>query len=94
MASRATPAQARLPVEPPEVDAAAAATVRAASLAERGRMVAQAVRAAMRIDRSRRAAGLPEPVPEPWPSSTREFLRVHAAACRSRVADPPHASRG
>lgn len=69
-----------LPIEPSMVEAEAVEAIRAATLEERGRMVARAVRAAVRIDRSRRAAGLPEGVPEPWPASTREFLRRHADA--------------
>lgn len=62
------------------VSAEAEAEVRESTIEERGRMVARAVRAAVRIDRSRRAAGLPEGVPEPWPASTWAFLHRHARA--------------
>lgn len=75
-----------VPTEPAEVLRAAEAEMRAATLEERGRMVVRAVRAAVRIDRSRRASGFAEPVPEPWPASTHEFLRRHAAASRSGSA--------
>lgn len=80
------PPRSSLPIEPATVEADAIEALRAATIEERGRMVARAVRAAVRIDRSRRAAGLPEGVPEPWPRSTREFLRRHAAAWWRRGA--------
>ncbi|MFM9010340.1 MAG: hypothetical protein ACKON8_05550 [Planctomycetota bacterium] len=73
----------RIPAEPPDVLQSAEAEIRDASVEERGRMVARAVRAAAIIDRSRRESGLPEPVVEAWPASTREFLRRHAAAFRA-----------
>lgn len=75
-----------LPIEPAAVEAEAVARLRAATLEERGRMVARAVLAAVRIDRARRAAGFPEGVPEPWPVSTREFLERHARAAWRRGA--------
>jgi len=80
------PLRSSLPVEPAAVEAAAIEALRAATIEERGRMVARAARAAVRIDRSRRAAGLPEGVPEPWPPSTWDFLRRHAAAFWGRGA--------
>jgi hypothetical protein len=52
--------------------------LRASSLRERGVMIELACEAAVTIDRSRRAAGLPA-APAPWPASTWEFLRKHAA---------------
>jgi len=81
------PIRPRLPSEPPDLLQAAEAEVRAASIEERGRMVMRAVRAAAIVDRSRREAGLPEPVAEPLPASTREFLRRHTAASRAASAD-------
>jgi hypothetical protein len=50
------------------------------SLEERSRRLALACRAAAAIARDRRRAGLPEPIPEPWPASTWEFLAKHARA--------------
>jgi hypothetical protein len=76
-----------LPSEPVDVLLSAEAEMRAASTEARGRMVVRAVRAAAIADRSRREAGLPEPVREPWPASTREFLERHAAAARVGLAD-------
>ena len=76
-----------LPSEPIDVLQAAEAEMRVASVEARGRMVARAVRAAAIVDRSRREAGLPEPVREPWPASTRAFLERHAAAARVGLAD-------
>lgn len=49
------------------------------SLEERGWMLHAACQAAAQILADRRAAGLPEPLPAPWPASTREFLERHAA---------------
>lgn len=64
-----------IPHEPDEISQQEIEAFRKLSIAERGRLVAAACRAAVRLDRARRAAGLPEPVPEPWPESTWEFLR-------------------
>ena len=52
--------------------------LRELSLEERGRMLQAACRAAAELAASRRAAGLPDPLPAPWPASTLEFLRRHA----------------
>jgi hypothetical protein len=82
-----TPIPQPLPSEPIDVLESAEAEMRAASAETRGRMVARAVRAAAIVDRSRREAGLPEPVREPWPASTREFLERHAAVARLGLAD-------
>jgi hypothetical protein len=49
------------------------------SLEERGWMLHAACQAAAQMVASRRAAGLPEPLPAPWPASTREFFERHAA---------------
>jgi hypothetical protein len=55
------------------------ARLRTLSMTERGRLIAQACEAAAAIQRSRRAAGLPDVQPDPWPQSTWDFLRKHAA---------------
>lgn len=49
--------------------------VRAMSLAERGRLLEAACRAATEIEHSRLANGLPPSQPVPWPESTWEFLK-------------------
>ena len=68
----------RVPCEPDEIDRDELERLRSLSSEERGRQLAMACRAAVRLDRSRAAAGLPPPVEEPWPESTWEFLRKHA----------------
>lgn len=68
-----------LPHEPEEIARQEIQFFRQASTAERGRMVARACRAAARLDRSRRLAGLLAAVAEPWPESTWEFLKQQAA---------------
>lgn len=55
------------------------ARLRALSMAERAAMLESACAAAVEIVRSRQAAGLPPVEPAPWPASTWEFLRKHAA---------------
>ena len=60
-----------------------AARLRALSLGERSRLIESACEAAAVIYRSRLAAGLPDVEPAPWPASTWEFLRKHAARVRS-----------
>ena len=52
------------------------------SMEERSRRLALACRAAASIARDRRRAGLPEPIPAPWPASTWEFLAKHARQAR------------
>jgi hypothetical protein len=59
------------------------ARLRTLSLRERGELIESACEAATVIYRSRRAAGLPDVEPAPWPASTWEFLRKHAARVRS-----------
>jgi len=53
-----------------------------ATMEERSHRLALACRAAAAIARDRRRAGLPEPVPAPWPPSTWEFLAQHARQAR------------
>jgi hypothetical protein len=60
-----------------------AARLRALSLCERSVLIESACEAAAVIDRSRIAAGLPAVEPAPWPPSTWEFLRKHAARART-----------
>jgi hypothetical protein len=55
------------------------ARLRALSLDERGLLIESACEAAMEVLRSRDAAGLPRAAPAPWPASTWEFLKKHAA---------------
>jgi hypothetical protein len=54
------------------------ARLRELSLEERGQMLEAACRAAAELAAARRAAGLPDAEPAPWPASTIEFLRKHA----------------
>ena len=55
------------------------------SMSERSRLIESACEAAAVIYRSRVAAGLPDVEPAPWPASTWEFLRKHAARVRART---------
>ena len=57
--------------------------LRALGLRERGVLIESACEAAAAINLSRLAAGLPAVEPAPWPPSTWEFLREHAARVRS-----------
>jgi len=57
--------------------------LRSLSLVERGALIAAAREAAAIIQRSRAAAGLPPSTPAPWPASTREFMKRHAARVRA-----------
>jgi hypothetical protein len=74
----------RLPHEPAEIAQQELEAFRRMSFAERGRLLAIACRAGARLDRSRREAGLPEPVPEPWPESTWVFLKRQTAIHNAR----------
>jgi hypothetical protein len=56
--------------------------LRTLSAGERGAMIEAACAAAAEIYRSRLAAGLADVDPAPWPDSTWEFLRKHAADVR------------
>ena len=59
------------------------ARLRALSMRQRGELIESACETAAEIQRSRRAAGLPDIQPAPWPASTWEFLRRAAARVRS-----------
>lgn len=63
-------------------DDADMARLRAMSMRERSQLIESACQAAAVIYRSRLAAGLPDVDPVPWPASTWEFLRKHAARVR------------
>ena len=60
-----------------------AAPLRALGPHERGALIESACEAAATINRSRLAAGLPAAAPAPWPTSTWDFLRKHAAYVRT-----------
>ena len=59
------------------------ARLRGMSVRERSVLIEAACESAAVTDRSRLAAGLPAVEPAPWPPSTWEFLRKHAATWRS-----------
>ncbi len=63
-------------------DAAEIARLRSLSMRERSDLLEAACRAAALLRQSRLAAGLPDIQPDPWPESTWEFLRKHAARVR------------
>jgi hypothetical protein len=56
--------------------------LRTLSAGERGAMIEAACAAAAELYRSRLAAGLADVDPAPWPDSTWEFQRKHAADVR------------
>lgn len=58
--------------------------LRAMSLLERAQLIESACRAAALVLRERAAAGAPPIKPVPWPQSTWDFLRTHAARVRSQ----------
>ncbi|MHB1036155.1 MAG: hypothetical protein ACYC35_17310 [Pirellulales bacterium] len=66
-------------------DAAEIARLRTLSMRERGRLIELACQAADALRRSRLAAGLPDIEPDPWPASTWEFLKKHAARFREKA---------
>jgi hypothetical protein len=59
------------------------ARLRGLSVRERSVLIELACEAAAVMNRSRLAAGLPVVEPAPWPPSTWEFLRKHAARVRA-----------
>jgi hypothetical protein len=58
------------------------ARLRALSIQGRGRLIEAACQAAASIYRSRLTAGLPVLERDPWPKSTVDFFRKHAAHVR------------
>ena len=64
-------------------DEADIAQLRALSVRERSVLIELACETAALMNRSRLAAGLPAVEPAPWPPSTWEFLRKHAARVRA-----------
>jgi hypothetical protein len=58
------------------------ARLRSLDPSQRSALIESACRAAMAIERSRLAAGLPPSEPAPWPPSTWEYLRKWAASVR------------
>jgi hypothetical protein len=56
-------------------------------LAERAEAISACCRLAMTTLEARRSLGLPAPVREPWPASTLDLLRKHAADARHRSFD-------
>ena len=59
------------------------ARLRELSVRERSVLIELACESAAVMDRSRLAAGLPAVEPAPWPASTWEFFRKHAARVRA-----------
>ena len=59
------------------------ARLRGLTVRERSVLIELACETAAAMDRSRLAAGLPAVEPAPWPPSTWEFLRKHAARVRA-----------
>ncbi|MGO8747400.1 MAG: hypothetical protein ACLQNE_15560 [Thermoguttaceae bacterium] len=57
--------------------------LRSLSMAQRSALLESACEAAAIIQRIRIAAGLPRTEPAPWPASTWEFLKRHAARVRT-----------
>ena len=64
-------------------DDAEIARLRSLSERERSQILEAACIAAAQIEKSRRATGLPPTQPAPWPESTWELLRKHAAKFRA-----------
>jgi hypothetical protein len=60
---------------------------RALTMRERGELIESACEAAAVIYRSRLAAGMGPVEQDPWPESTWEFLKKHAARVRAESAD-------
>jgi hypothetical protein len=59
------------------------ARLRSLGMRQRGRLIESACESAALIYRSRLAAGLAGADRDPWPQSTWEFFRKHAARVRS-----------
>jgi hypothetical protein len=65
-----------------ELDEAEIVRLRGLTDKEHGALLKSACEAAAIILQSRRASGLPDPVPSPWPESTWAFLKECAARAR------------
>ena len=61
------------------------ARLRSMSLDERRKLIEDVCEAAAIVYDSRLAGGLPDVKRDPWPASTWEFLRKHAARVRERA---------
>jgi hypothetical protein len=83
MAVKAADAMAEALKAHEAADVEEATRLRSLSLRERSALIESACEAAAVICRSRLAAGLPDVQPAPWPASTWDFLRRHAARVRS-----------
>ena len=59
------------------------ARLRALSARQRGNLIVSACKAAAMIGQGRRASGLHDASPAPWPASTWVFLKEHAARVRT-----------
>lgn len=59
------------------------ARLRALSIHQRAELIESACETAAAIRRSRLAAGLGDIEPAPWPASTWQFLKEHAARARA-----------
>jgi len=84
MAKKKTPAMADAVKAHNAADDAEIARLRGLTMRERSELIESACEAAAVILASRRAAGLPDGQPDPWPESTWEFLRKHAARVQAR----------
>ncbi|NLS97377.1 MAG: hypothetical protein GXX96_35000 [Planctomycetaceae bacterium] len=83
MAGEAAPLMDRLIKAHEETRGEDIARLRRLSMEERSELIESACKAAAVFYRSRLAAGLPDVEPAPWPASTWEFLKRHAARVRS-----------
>jgi hypothetical protein len=79
MTGKAASAMAAVAEAHREASRVAFERVRALSIRERSQLIEAACEAAAVVYRSRLAAGLADVEPSPWPESTWEFLREHAA---------------
>ncbi|MBN2021810.1 MAG: hypothetical protein JW809_03370 [Pirellulales bacterium] len=66
-----------------EAERAGMTRLRSLSMRERGQLMELACEAAAALRQSRLAAGLPDVKPDPWPQSTWDFLKEHAARFRT-----------
>ena len=66
-----------------ELDREEVVRLRTLSVRQRAELIASACETAAAIRRSRLAAGLGDIEPAPWPASTWQFLKEHAARVRA-----------